>query len=118
MKKHCSITIPSYTIFILLSCFILPSEGRTRLPLDKIFGEPSCNEWYIDYQQSLVHPFYYNFQNKEAGNYTPFCSGSVHFFFYTETSYILEKRCVFSKWNRYIGTTQRSPPFSFDQLYI
>jgi hypothetical protein len=118
MNEHRSTIIPSFTIFILLSCFIPQCEGQTLLPLDNTLGEPLCNEWYIDHQHPLVHPLYYNFQNKEAGNYTPFFSGSIHFFFYTETSYILEKRCVFSKWNRYIGTSQRPPPVSYDQLYI
>ena len=118
MNEHRSIIITSFTIFILFSCFIPQSEGQTLLPLDKIFGEPLCNEWYVDHQHPLVHPLYYNFQNKEAIDYTTFCSNSVHFFFYTETSKILEKRCVFSKWNRPIGTSQRPPPLSYDQLFI
>ena len=118
MNEHRSIIIPSFAVFILLSCFIPQSEGRTLLPLDKIFGEPLCNEWHVDCQLPLVHSLYCNIQNKEASDYTGFCSGSILFFFYIEISYILGKRCVFSKWNRFIGTSQRPPPLSYDQLYI
>ena len=117
MKKHRSIVITSFTIFILLSCFIPQSEGQVLLPLDKTFGEPLCNEGYVNHQHPLIHPLYYNFQNKEASGYTGFCSGSIHFFFYTEISYILEKRCFFSKWNQYIDTSQRPPPIFYDQLF-
>jgi len=118
MNGHRSIIITSFTIFILLSCFIPQSQGRALLPLNRIFGESLCNEWYVNHQHPLVHPLYYNFQNKETSDYTPFCSNSIHFFFYTEISYILEKRCVFSKWNQYIDTLQRPPPLFYDQLFI
>lgn len=110
MKKHRSIVITSFTVFILLSCFIPQSEGRTFLPLDKIFGKPLCNERYGDYQQLFIDPFYYSFQNKKAGDYTPFCNGSAHLFSFNEISSILVKKCVFSIWNQYIGTSQRPPP--------
>ena len=80
MNEHRSIIITSFTIFILLSCFIPQSEGQVLLPLDKTFGEPLCNEGYVNHQHPLIHPLYYNFQNKEANGYTGFCSGSIHFF--------------------------------------
>jgi len=118
MKKHRSIIITSFTIFILLSCFIPQSEGRTFLPLDKILDEPLCNERYADYHQPFIDLFYYSFQNKKAGDYTPFCSGSAHFFSFTEISHIVVKKCVFSKCNQYIGTSQRPPPLSFNQFFI
>ena len=118
MNEHRSIIIPSFAVFILLSCFIPQSEGRTLLPLYKIFDEPLCNEWHADCQLPLVHSLYCNFQNKEAGDYIWLYSGSIHFFFYIEISYILEKRCVFSKWNQSIGTSQRPPPLLYGQLYI
>ena len=115
MKKYRSIIITSFTILILLSCFIPQNEGRTFLPLDKIFVEPLCNERYPDYQHPFVDPLYYRFQNQEIGDYTPFCNSSAHFFSFTEISYILVEKCVFSKWNQYIGTSQRPPPLSFQQ---
>ena len=117
MNEHRSFIITSFTIFILLSCFIPQSEGQVLLPLDKTFGEPLYNEGYVNHQHPLIHPLYYNFQNKEASGYTGFFSGSIHFFFYTEISYILEKRCFFSKWNQYIDTSQRPPPIFYDQLF-
>ena len=118
MNEHRSFIITSFTIFILLSCFIPQSEGRTLLTLNKIFAEPICYEWYVDHQHPLIHLLFYNCQNIEPIDYTPFYSNSVHFFFYTEISYILEKRCVFSKWNQYVDTSQRPPPLYHDQLYI
>lgn len=118
MKKYRGIIITYFTIFILLSCFIPQSEGRTFLPLDKIFVEPLCNERYAGYQHPFIDPLYCSFKNEKAGDYTPFCSGSAHLFSFTEISYILAEKCVFLKWNQYIGTSQRPPPLSFNQLYI
>jgi hypothetical protein len=110
MKKHRGIFIPSLAVFILLSCFIAKSEGRPLLSLEKTFGEPLCNEWFVDYQLPLVYPLYYNFQNKEATDYTSHNNSSAHLFFNAETSNILERKCVLSKWNQSIGTSQRPPP--------
>jgi hypothetical protein len=116
MRKHRSIIITSFAIFILLSCFVSQSEGRTILLLDTIFGDPSYNERCADYRCPLRDSLYYNFQTGETSDYTPFCSGSVHFFFNTEIFYLLEKRSVFLKWNHYIGTSQRPPPLCNHQL--
>ena len=118
MKKYRSIIIPSFAVFILLSCFIPQSEGQILLPLYRIVGEPLCNEWYVDCQLPLVHLFYCNFQNKEAKDDTSYSNSAANLFFFDETFYILERKCVFSKWNQSIGTSQRPPPLFYDQLYI
>ena len=117
MKKH-RIIITSNTILILLLCFTPQSEGRSFYPFDKIFGGPLCYEWFSDCQDSATILFYNNLQYDDTENFTPFCNRMNHCYYYDEIFKIHEKRCVFSKWNQYIDTSQRPPPLSFNQLYI